>query len=287
MPNRQLPSPLKRMGGKGHLYPWIIAHIPIHRCFVEVFAAAAAVLLNKMRCSGLEIYNDLDAMFCNTMQIIRDRPDDLAAALATTPYSRKEFEAACHALKQGPIAVEPLEWARLHFVILRQSFSADGGSWSTSSPHGKDQAAIWGRLPEEVARFAERMQGVHIEQRDFRFILKRYDEPTVAFYCDPPYFGVEDAYYDANRADGFDHEALRAAVENLKGSVLISYNDRPQIRELYEGWRFVKKSVIVRSGSTSRPDTELLIMPNKDWKKLGRKRMQDLYDDDGNPLRLD
>ncbi len=88
-----------------------------------------------------------------------------------------------------------------------------------------DSAAA--KLPE----IQQRLKDVVIENRDFEAIIKIYNKPGALFYCDPPYFNAEQYY------QGFgpgDHERLKKALESIKGRFVLSYNDTPEIRELYE-----------------------------------------------------
>ena len=53
------------------------------------------------------------------------------------------------------------------------------------------------------------------------------------FYCDPPYFATENYYKDV----GFktkDHIRLRDTLLDIKGKFLVSYNDCPEIREIWD-----------------------------------------------------
>lgn len=284
-----LPSPWKRLGGKANLHRWIISHLPAHESYIEVFGGAASVLLNKPRISGQEVYNDLDGLWFNSFTVLRDHCDALADALASTPYSRAEFLHAKKTMKQWrrkEVTLNDIGLARLHMIELRQSFSADGTTWSTSTFGGENRPQLWARLPNELRRFMMRLRGVYLEQRDYHYIFERYDHPQATLYCDPPYLNVENKYYDVNRADGFDHEALRAAVETLKGSVVLSYY-AGDIEHLYKGWQIERREVTVHAGEEKRKETEILIIRHSEYaRKRGRKVIQEIFDDEGNDLIL-
>lgn len=280
---RRLPTPLKRLGGKANLAKWILGHLPRHESYIEVFGGSAPVLMSKLPCKGQEVYNDLDGLWTNTWNCIRDHNDELADLIHSTPYGREEFLQArdsIRAWRLGAMHFEPLELARLHIVVVRQSFSAKGGSWSTSSFNGENRPRLWAKLPFEIHMCLERLRGVSIEQKDYRYILKRYDHKRAVFYLDPPYAGVEHRYYDVNRDDGFDHAALRDAVEDVKGSVVISYY-AGDVEKLYAGWRCERKDVIVHAGDEKRVATELLfIRESRFGRRTRRSRDFDLFERD-------
>jgi len=282
----RLNNPTKRWGGKSNLAPWIIGHLPHHRVYVEALAASASVLMSKPP-SKLEVINDIDDIWVNTYFVIRDQAEDLAAAVECTPYSRTEFESAREILPRWKeLKLSALEVARLHIVLVRQSFSAGGQSWSRSTVRGENRAKLWAKLPDVIIRAMHRLRGVYIECRDYKEVLRRYDGEDTTFYLDPPYVGVEKNYYAANQAEGFDHDELRLVVDDLKGSVVISYYRSDYILKLYDGWRMASKKVTVHTGDTKRQETELLIIRASEFGRKRRKRMQPLFDDDGKPLLL-
>lgn len=283
----ETPLPLKRLGGKAKVRKWIIRHLPRHESYIEVFGGSAPVLMTKQRCKGQEVYNDLDGLWTNTWNCIRDHNEELADLIHATPYGREEFFRARDAIRAwrlGAIEVQSLELARLHVVVVRQSFSADGGSWSTTSFGGENRPRLWARLPFKLRMCLERLRGVYIEQKDYHYILQRYDDERATFYLDPPYEGVESRYYDVNRGTGFDHHALREALESVRGSVVVSYYEREDeaeggVAELYRGWHRETKKVVVHAGDKKRFETEVLyIRSSKFGHRSRRRRDYDIFE---------
>jgi site-specific DNA-adenine methylase len=64
--------PFKYMGSKWLLAPTILAHIPPHQVYVEVFGGSASVLLQKDP-SRLEVFNDLDQELVNFFRVLREQ----------------------------------------------------------------------------------------------------------------------------------------------------------------------------------------------------------------------
>ena len=72
-----------------------------------------------------------------------------------------------------------------------------------------------------------------LENLDFAEVIARYDSPDTLFYCDPPYSGTT-GY--ACRFTMDDHARLRDALTAIKGRAVVSLNDCPETRRLYNGW---------------------------------------------------
>ena len=109
--------------------------------------------------------------------------------------------------------------------LLRYSYSSGCKSFA-SQPF--DIRKLFGLIKE----LEDRMANVVVENQDFETLIKHYDRPDTFFYADPPYFSTEDMY-----AVGFnwnDHVRLRNTLAEIKGKFLLSYNDCPEIRELWD-----------------------------------------------------
>jgi len=61
-----------------------------------------------------------------------------------------------------------------------------------------------------------------------------------------------------------DHVRLRDALAGIKGRFILSYDDHPEIRELYKGFEIIETAPVAysmnnRPGSTGRKMTELIV----------------------------
>lgn len=179
-------TPLTYYGGKQRLAHQIVALMPPHRVYLEPFAGGAAVLFAKPR-AARETLNDLDGRVVRFWRTLRDRPDELARAVALTPYSRSEWEAC----RDEPDGEDDVEAARRFVVLIDQSFSREGTNWSPPSilfdQRSRWQAGVWQNLPAKLAAAAGRLAGVALECADGIDLLGRYDQPDAVIYCDPPY----------------------------------------------------------------------------------------------------
>jgi DNA adenine methylase len=140
-----------------------------------------------------------------------------------------------------------------------------------------------------VPAWWERLRNVVILNRDaFDLLDKIEDKAGTVIYCDPPYFTKGASYvHDFDTEDGPDAGSLwgdrkarkvnhhRLLAESLsrfrKTRVVVSYYDHPAVRELYDGWRFVKctmtKSLVNQGmrdqkGATEAPEVLIVNGPS-------------------------
>ena len=76
---KMLNSPFKWVGGKSRLRKYIVALLPQHSCYVELFAGAAWVLFGKSP-SDVEILNDIDQDLITFFRIVKEKPEELIAS---------------------------------------------------------------------------------------------------------------------------------------------------------------------------------------------------------------
>jgi len=108
----------------------------------------------------------------------------------------------------------------------------------------------------------ERMLGVYVENLDFEDLIKRYDRKHTLFFCNPPYWQL--AGYAANFG-WTDHERLAKSLKKMKGKFLLTINDHPDIRKLYDGLTRIRHQThysVVRQIERRKKTTPELIIAN-------------------------
>ena len=86
--HRSMRGPLPYIGGKSRLASQIIAMIPTHKTYVEVFSGGAQVLFHK-EASDVEVLNDLDGEIVNFFRVCQLHHPELIRYLHHMVVSRE------------------------------------------------------------------------------------------------------------------------------------------------------------------------------------------------------
>lgn len=239
-------SPLSWVGGKHRVRERIVAMIPPHRTYVEVFGGAAWVLFGKGPASSKsEVLNDLDGELINFWRVLKHRPAAFTEAAGWLLASRELWES----WKALPgVASEVLRAVRF-YAVIKLGFGAQRIPSSFGANKYGRPSIWWPRERLECKKIVARLREVWIERLPWQECLAKFDGPETFFYLDPPYHcGGSKAY--AHRFSDDDHRALAAAlcgcseISDLKSKIafkrplqakwLLSYNDAEFIRGLYD-----------------------------------------------------
>ena len=193
--------------------------------YIEVFGGGGWVLFHKLPGRDFEVYNDFNRNLVNLYRCVREQPMQLIDELRFTLNSRCDFEYLQKVL-HSQAELPDIRRAAYFYQIIRQSYASGLDSFA-AQPNG-----MWKNFPPIIEACA-RLQGVVIENRDFERIIKQYDRPDSFFYCDPPYYATENYYKDVGFTTA-DHERLANCLAGIEGKFLLSYNDCPEIRILYD-----------------------------------------------------
>jgi DNA adenine methylase len=275
-------------GGKFRIAPWIIAHMPACRTYVEPYGGAGSILMQKPR-SPMEVYNDLDDDIVNVFRVLRDvaQAAELERVLRLTPYSRTEFLAAYdNCIEQTKPNDVSVERARRVIVKSFMSIGTDAQSrgQQLSKPGTMDiklpqplisfnksskvkaicgmrsnyscdrnttPAHDWSQWPNVIPQFHARFSRVIIECRPAIQVMKQFDKRDTLHYVDPPY--VFASRSTKNLYHGYKHEMTDQ-----------------QHRELAE-WLHSAKGMVMLSGYHSVLYDELYA----NWHRIERAALAD------------
>jgi len=266
-PSRAL---LRYFGGKWSLAPWVLAHLPPHRIYVEPFGGAASILLRKPR-SKIEVYNDLDEEIVTIFKVVQDPAtcQALMRRLRRTPYARREFEQAFLPSKDPVIRAQRAivrAYQSFHHEALfnpRKKTFADARHRSGS--HCK--AHEWASYPRSLAAVCRRLQGVVIECRDALEVIRAQDTTDTLYFVDPPYLpSTRSKSGYRHEMDQAAHLALLERLRSVKGSVVLAGYPSELYDSQLPNWHRQTRSA--RAAGSFKPRTEALWLNPKAAKLL-------------------
>ena len=282
-----IKTPVSRVGNKTSILHILYAVFPQkYGRFIDVFGGSGSVLLGNPEPKPFEVYNDFDRNLVNLFRCMKERTMATIRELGFCNLnSREDFNAVKDFFEKEeftdeflgeellltqllvpPLAAEELKELRTRITqdydvrraamflkLLRYSYSSGGKSYAS-------QPFDIRKLFSLIKELEKRMSNVVVENQDFETLIKHYDRPDSFFYADPPYFSSEDMY---DVEFGWtDHLRLRDTLKNIKGKFLLSYNDCPQIRGLYDGFSvfdFSRMHSMAQRYSAGKEFKELLI----------------------------
>lgn len=259
----KIKSPVSWIGNKSSVLYILYALFPLHYDrYIEPFGGSGSVLLGKTKPDKFEVFNDYNHNLINLFRCMRDRPiafikelgflnlnsrDDFNALKKffkkeefDDEYMNEEMELT-NILLPEPQAVElrelyskvkedyDLRRAAMFLKLIRYSYSSGGKSYACQPFNLRSLFGL-------IQAFGRRFENVIIENQDFEVLIKHYDRSGGFIYGDPPYFSSEYVYRCGFTRD--DHLRLRNTLMNTESKFLLSYNDCPEIRNLYDGCMF-------------------------------------------------
>lgn len=244
------------VGGKHLLRDTIAKYVPEQdkpirerrlKYYVEVFGGMAWMLLYKPRWFETEVYNDFNNELPNLFNVVKCHPHEFYRQIRDMPNSQFMFD---YFQRNEPLT--DIQKAFATYVKYTHSFSSLGEHYSVRAI---SRLNILKRI-NELSRRLDRVSIMHLHYKD---LIERFNRPNVFLYLDPPYYFYENLYQVT--IERKEHTTLRNLLREFKGKFILSYNDCPEVRSLYEGFHIESLSTIYSAGSAdNKPAKEVLIM---------------------------
>lgn len=201
---------------------------------------------------SVEIVNDLNKDVINLFRVVQHHYNALLEYCEYSLSSRDEFFRLRHIPREY---LTDIERAYCFLYLQKHSFGGKVDHKGMDASRGRFNQYI---LLKKIKLLHRRLSGVFIECLPYENFIKRQDKSGILFYLDPPYYGKEGYYKDFFTKDDF--QKLAGLLKNLNGYFILSMNDVPEIRELFNGFYFdtvnIKYSYNVK---TTKQSQELII----------------------------
>lgn len=215
-------------GGKRRLLPHLLPLLETpHTCYCEPFAGGAAVLFAREP-AKVEVLNDIDGELVRLYRVVAHHLDEFVRQFRWALTSREMFK---WTQMQVPETLTDIQRAARFYYLQRLAFGAKvhGRTLGVGPTAAKGINLL--RIEEELSAAHLRLHRVVIEHLPWQQCIERYDRPSTLFLLDPPYWQTE-GYGVPFRWD--QYEALANTLSSLKGRAILTINDHPDIRALFD-----------------------------------------------------
>ena len=253
------------IGGKRNLAKRICALIEgtPHTGYAEPFVGMGGIFLRRAKVPRVEVINDWSMDVANFFRICQRHYVAFMDMLRFQLTTRAGFE---QLIRTDPTTLTDLERAARFLYLQRTAFGGKvAGRHFGRDRNGSARFDIT-KLAPVLEAIHERLSSVTIERLPWADFMRQWDRPGMLFYCDPPYFGCEGDYGAADTGEPlFDRsqfEQMAITIAGLKGTVIISLNDRPEVRKIFADFelREIETTYSIAGAHNAKRARELLII---------------------------
>jgi DNA adenine methylase len=240
-------SPLRYPGGKGKITNYVAELFEINGLngghYVEPFAGGAAIALGLLfHEHAYQVHiNDFDRSIYSFWHSVLFETEAFCRKISSTRVSLRQWREQ-REIQKSKKDVELFDLGYSTFFLNRTNRSgilnagviggvSQMGKWRIDARFNKKE--LIARI-ERIAAFSDRIKIYNLDACDLLTqIVPSLGDKTFV-YLDPPYFKKGNRlYHSFYRAQDHDHLA-KLVQDKLKTKWLVSYDDVPEIRQLYE-----------------------------------------------------
>lgn len=220
------------IGGKRILAKRVCAIIDAHphTTYAEPFVGMGGIFLRRKHQSRAEFINDKGRDVYNLFRILQEHYVAFLDLLRFQITTQAGFERLAAV---DPETLTDLQRAARFLYLQRVSFGGKVAGRTFGLSNDRPGRFNLTTLEPDLEALHSRLSGVTVTCLDYATFIGRVDCKGALFYLDPPYFGNETDYgKDLFGRDDF--ATLAQCLRGLKGAFLLSINDRPEIRDLFD-----------------------------------------------------
>lgn len=243
------------MGGKRRLADRLLPLFPPHECYVEAFCGGAALYFLRQVPAPVEVINDTNGDLVNLYRVVQHHMEEFVRQFKWAISSRQIFK--WHQMA-NPETLTDIQRAARFYYLQQHAFGGKvaGQNFGTATT---GPAINLCRIEENLSAAHLRLAGTYVENLSWEECLAKWDRPHTFFYLDPPYwqmagYGVE---------FGLEQfELMAQLMRSCKGKVMVSINDHPDIRRLFDGLHILEIDIKYATGNVhgaAKGSTELVI----------------------------
>ncbi|HQS69229.1 MAG: DNA methyltransferase [Novosphingobium sp. 28-62-57] len=238
------------IGGKRNLAKRLVQRINAvpHDTYAEVFVGMGGIFLRRDRKPKGEVINDWSEDVATFFRVVQHHYVPFLDMLRFQITSRAGFEKL---LAMEPASLTDLQRSARFLYLQRLAFGGKVNGRGFGVVLGSGARFDVSKVGPMIEAVHERLAGVIIERLPWADFIARYDRPATLFYLDPPYYGCETDYgRDMFRREEF--EAMAEQLRSIKGRFILSLNDHPEVRRIFEGFTIDAEQVTYTIGGMDK-----------------------------------
>jgi DNA adenine methylase len=242
-------TPLRYPGGKSKLGPYLSSVLRANRLIGATYsepyaggAGAALYLLFRGYVTRI-VLNDLDRAVVSFWRAVLQHNERFARLVEHARLNVREWDRQRQVLRSAPSGFD------LGFAFFYVNRTSRSGIMNGGVIGGRRQRGEWlidarfnaGQLAERIRAIGTMRRYISVTRRDALEFLDEVAssrEPKSFTYLDPPYYDPGEALYTNHYAPA-DHAKIARRLGACTHPWLLTYDDCPEIRGLYRGFRIL------------------------------------------------
>ncbi|WP_374245271.1 DNA adenine methylase [Zoogloea sp.] len=263
-------SPLRYPGGKTQLTPFVLdlarTNGLLRGVYAEPFAGGAGIAWRLLLNGDMnEVWlNDVDPAIHAFWHSVVNEPDPLCERILNTEITLAEWTRQRTVLQDTGADMQSLAFATLFLNRTNRSGILKGGVIGGKNQDGNyklDCRFNRDELIHKIQRIHGYREVIQLSRLDAEECLKAWSTrlpKRSLLNIDPPYFAQgRDLYLSYYETD--DHARLAKLVKGLQCHWMLTYDDTPEIEELYTGLPMYRKGLTYYA-QVKRKASELLVL---------------------------